>query len=206
MTVTVAVADPCPLYMDGVRAAIAEVDDLRLIGRTASIEHAIRLVAVHRPDLMILEVDWPQVDVAEVIPMFRCASSRTRYLVVSSSVRSSHVHRVLDSGVDGYVPRSVTACDLVRVAHDVAAGQRIIDPEIASLPPVVSEDDPLTEREREVVSMLVHGHTNRETAQRLFLSVRTVEAHRSRIYSKLGVHSRAELVAWSGERAPAIGS
>jgi DNA-binding NarL/FixJ family response regulator len=124
----------------------------------------------------------------------------TKILIVSSLAQPTSVRRALAAGAQGYVPKRAPDTELIEAIHRIAAGERYVDPELGAQLVVadgVPALEPLSDRERDILSLLALGHTNTEISNKLYISVRTVDTHRAHIMRKLDLATRAELVLFA---------
>jgi DNA-binding NarL/FixJ family response regulator len=193
----VLVADDHAMHRAGIRARLASEAGITVLGEAATTDEAVERVRSLRPDVVLLDLLIPSRGGCEVIPDLLADSPESRVLVVSCQATPSSVRRALSAGASGYVAKSATDAALVTAIREVAGGAGYVEPGLGAKL-VVDVPSPalrsLSDREREVMQLLALGHTNQEIARRLFVSVRTVDAHRAHIMLKLGLDSRAELV------------
>jgi DNA-binding NarL/FixJ family response regulator len=206
-------ADPDTLVREGMRALAERQPDLEVVGQAADGLELLEEVARLSPEVLVTEASLPKMDTVEVISRLMSRYPNLRVLVVSNIVDRERVTALLRCSVTGYLPKSVTPEEFVRAIRSVQAGEfvlhatigRVIFGESAISPesrgPYTSLEN-LTEREKEVLDLLREGCSNKEIAQRLYLSVHTVEVHLRNIYSKLGVHSRLQAALRPPEKAP----
>jgi two-component system response regulator NreC len=157
-----------------------------------------------QPDVVLMDVVMPGESGIESTRAVLQAVPATKVLVLSMQDDPRYVREAFDAGASGYVMKEAADDEVVDAIRAVAAGQRYLHPALgARLLAVESEErrraaeDPLSEREREVLRLLALGHTNQEIAKLLYISVRTAETHRAHIMRKLDLSSRAELVRYA---------
>jgi DNA-binding NarL/FixJ family response regulator len=153
-----------------------------------------------QPDLILLDLLLPRKSGIEVIPELAHVAPQARVLVVSSQAAPSSVRQALSAGAAGYLPKRSSDYELVTAIKLVAGGGGYVDPDLGAKlvnPNSSPALEPLSERERDVVHLLALGHTNQEIAEKLFISVRTVDTHRAHIMRKLELETRAELVMFA---------
>ena len=179
-------------------------DDLETAGEAASAREAVFEARSLKPDVILLDVVMPEQSGLEAIPQLVHESPDAKILVLSMQDEPRYVREAFETGASGYVLKEAADTELVAAIREVAKGGRYVHPELGAR--LVSaeteerrraEDDPLSEREREVLRLLALGHTNQEIAKQLFISVRTAETHRAHIMQKLRLGSRAELVRYA---------
>ncbi len=189
-----------------VRQATAEVidhqSDMRIVGQVGTGAEAVSLARQLQPDVVVMDIAMPHLNGLEATQQIADHCPRCRVLVLTAREEEQYVIRLLRAGAVGYLPKTVDLGGLLEAIRGVARGESVLPPSIASVvvrylagEEGVEEDlPPLTDRELEVLALVAGGLTNRDIAQQLSISVRTVEAHLTHIYNKLGVCSRTEAV------------
>jgi two-component system response regulator NreC len=188
-----------------VRAGLAMLvnaeEDLEVVGEAGSAREAIFEARSTKPDVVLMDVMMPDQSGIEVLPQLLRELPEVKVLVLSMQDDPRYVREAFEAGASGYVLKEAADNELVAAIKEVAAGGRYVHPELGAR--LVSaetaerrraEEDPLSDREREVLRLLALGHTNQEIAKELYISVRTAETHRAHIMQKLRLSSRAELV------------
>lgn len=160
-------------------------------------EEALTAVAEHHPDVLLTDIEMPKVSGLEVAEELRRRGDATRVLVVTTFARSGYLRRALVAGVAGYVLKDAPVDRLVATLRRVAAGERVIDPELAI---ATWADDPLTDRELAVLREAAGGAPNAEIAAGLHLAEGTVRNYLSTAMAKLGARNRTEATALARER------
>jgi DNA-binding NarL/FixJ family response regulator len=209
----VVIVDDHHLFRAGVRAELGrEVD---VVGDAGSVEEALATIGAERPDVVLLDVHMPDGGGVEVIRRAAAGQSSARFLALSVSDAAEDVIAVIRAGARGYVTKSISAPELAEAVRRVADGDAVFSPRLAGFvldafaeesspvagPPAEDHElDQLTPREREVLRHIARGYMYKEVAQRLGISVKTVEAHVSAVLRKLQLSSRHELSRWAVER------
>jgi DNA-binding NarL/FixJ family response regulator len=181
----------------GLRLLLDREEDLEPVGEAGTAEDALRALPRLRPDVVVIDIEMPGMGGIEGAMRIRERAPDTRVLVLSMHDQARDVRRAFDAGADGYLLKSAADEDLVRAIRAVAAGERYVHPALGAALAAPAADGFLAElsaREREVLRLLALGHTNQEIAERLIVSVRTVESHRAHVMTKLRVTTRAGLV------------
>ena len=204
MKIRVLVVDDHAVVRSGLRRVVDAEKDMVTVGEAASAERAVFEALEHKPDVVLLDVVMPGKSGIEGLPALLQAAPDTKVLVLSMQDDPQYVREAFEAGASGYVLKEAADTEVVGAIRAVAAGERYVHPSLgAKLVAAESaerrraEQDPLSEREREVLQLLALGHTNQEIAKQLFISVRTAETHRAHIMQKLHLHSRAELVRYA---------
>jgi two-component system, NarL family, nitrate/nitrite response regulator NarL len=196
----VAIVDDHPILREGIRATIGESAEFEVVGAGESIHDAIAIAQNQQPDVFLLDINIPG-NGFEAMKLINRAYPHIKVIFFTASERLDHVKLALDQGAMGYLLKGSSSEELYRCLRSVRSGKRYITPELAAS--VLGGDMNLapvgpvtairfTEREREVVAMLATGHTNKEIADSLELSEKTVKHHMSVIMEKLGVRNRVE--------------
>jgi DNA-binding NarL/FixJ family response regulator len=179
-------------------------DGIEPVGEAGSAREAIFEARSLAPDVILLDVVMPDQSGLEIIPTLLKETPAAKVLVLSMQDDPQYVREAFAAGASGYVLKEAADTEVVAAVREVATGGRYVHPELgARLVAADTEErrraveDPLSEREGEVLRLLALGHTNQEISEQLFVSVRTVETHRAHILQKLRLSSRAELVRYA---------
>ena len=204
MTIRVLIVDDHAVVRAGLRRVIEAEADLEAVGEAATAERALFAAIEHKPDVVLLDVVMPGQSGIEGLPALLQAVPEVKVLVLSMQDDPRYVREAFDAGASGYVLKEAADTEVVGAIRSVAAGERYVHPALGARLVAAdaeerrrAEDDPLSEREREVLRLLALGHTNQEIAKLLYISVRTAETHRAHIMQKLRLGSRAELVRYA---------
>jgi NarL family two-component system response regulator LiaR len=198
--IRVIAVDDHEVVRGGIRYALLACDDIELVGEAYSGEDALRLCEQVRPDVALVDLMMPGMDGVETTRAIRKRFPQVQILVLTSFHDKDIVPRAMQAGAIGYLLKGVSNQDLVEAIRAAHAGQPVLAKEAmadlvqAAIPSSKLGDD-LNEREREVLALLAQGLSNKEIAERLFLSLATVKYHVRLLLSKLGASSRAEAVA-----------
>jgi two-component system response regulator NreC len=203
-TVTVVLADDHELVRDGIRMVLEAQPDIEVVAQAPDAETAARYVLGHKPSILILDLSMPGKPSLELMPQMIEASPNTSVIVLTMQNEPAFARKALQAGAKGFVVKQSAASELVAAVRSVLAGQTYINPQLGArlaAEPQTPEGPPddLTPREAEVLGLLALGYMNPEIAERLVLSVRTVETHRANIQRKTGLSTRAELIAYAIE-------
>jgi two-component system, NarL family, response regulator NreC len=204
VTIRVLIVDDHAIVRTGLRRVLDGEPDIETVGEAADAERAIFEAIENAPDVVLLDVMMPGKGGIEGMPAILQAAPDARVLVLSMQDDPRYVREAFDAGASGYVLKEAADTEVVAAVRAVAAGDRYLHPSLGarlfaaeSAERQRAEEDPLSDREREVLGLLALGHTNQEIAKMLFISVRTAETHRAHIMRKLGLGSRAELVRYA---------
>ena len=199
--------DDHAVVRSGLKLVLDADDGIEPVGEAGTARDAIFEARSLKPDVILLDVVMPDQSGLDIIPALLHESPGTKILVLSMQDDPRYVREAFDAGASGYVLKEAADSEVVAAVREVAGGGRYVDPELgARLVAAESaerrraEEDPLSEREGEVLRLLALGHTNQEIAKQLYISVRTAETHRAHIMQKLRLSSRAELVRYALDR------
>jgi RNA polymerase sigma factor (sigma-70 family) len=213
----VVIVDDHHLFRSGVRAELGA--ELEVVGDAGAVEDAVALIREQLPDVVLLDVHMPDGGGVEVIARVGEECATVRFLALSVSDAAEDVIAVIRAGARGYVTKTISATELAEAVRRVAGGDAVFSPRLAGFvldafaQDAVANDadadqqaaadrelDQLTPREREVLRHIARGYMYKEVAQRLGISVKTVEAHVSAVLRKLQLSSRHELSRWAVQR------
>jgi two-component system response regulator NreC len=200
--ITIVLADDHMVVRSGLRMLLAAEDGFEVVAEAGDVAEALRRVSAYRPSVLILDLNMPGGPSLGAIPGIRESAPGTQIVVLTMQSDPAFAREALRSGALGYVLKEAADTELVQAVRLAAQGRTYLNPELGArlaaepLAPSASPDA-LSGRELEVLKLLVVGHTNTEIASQLFLSVRTIESHRSRIQQKTGRMSRADLVTYA---------
>jgi len=204
MSIRVLIVDDHAVVRAGLVMLINAEKDLEAAGEAGSARDAIFEARSAKPDVVLMDVMMPQQGGIEVVPQLLKEHPEAKVLVLSMQDDPRYVREAFEAGASGYVLKEAADAELVAAIRDVAGGGQYVNPELGARLVAAetaerrrAEDDPLSDREREVLRLLALGHTNQEIAKELFISVRTAETHRAHIMQKLRLSSRAELVRYA---------
>ena len=193
------IVDDHTMVRRGLATILKVFDDLQLVGEAESGEVAIQLCAEVLPNVILMDMSLPGMDGAVTTRAIRKKLPQTQVIVLTSFKDGKLIKQALEAGAIGYLLKDVSADDLVQAIRSAHAGRATLSPEAAqslvetaNLPPTPGLD--LTEREREVLALMIEGLNNVQIAGRMTVSPSTIKSHVSNILSKLGVASRTEAV------------
>jgi DNA-binding NarL/FixJ family response regulator len=186
--------DDHPLLRKGIAALVNAEPDLKLVAEASNGKEAIDAFRSHRPDVTLMDLQMPGVDGLEAIDAIRREFPEARIIVLTTYSGDMQALRALKAGARGYILKGHVHKELLDTIRAVHAGQKRIPPEIAAELADHATDDPLTEREIDVVRLIAAGNSNKQIADQLSIGEATVKSHVTNILSKLGANDRAHSV------------
>ncbi len=198
--IKVLLVDDHTVVRSGLGAVLAVSDDLKLIGEAADGEEAVRFCEHNQPDVILMDLLMPKMDGVAATKIIKERWPKTQIIILTSFKEKEYVEGALKAGAVSYLLKNVSADELISAVRKAHTGQSSLSPEAAQVliqkmnePAQPGQD--MTEREREILALMVEGLSNNAIAERLFVSQSTVKFHVSNVLSKLGVNSRTEAVA-----------
>lgn len=194
------IVDDHPVVRKGIAFALGAFDDIIVVGEAGSGEEALRLCGLHHPDVVVMDMMMPGIDGSTATRKIREQSPATQVLVLTSFAEAQLVRESLKAGAIGYLLKDVAIEELAQAVRNASRGQSTLHRAAtqaliqtqAARPELLEE---LTERQREVLALVVKGRSNQEIARQLYLGLSTVRFHVSVILAKLGAANRAEAAA-----------
>jgi DNA-binding NarL/FixJ family response regulator len=205
MTVRVVLADDQPLIRAGLRVLIADTPDLHIVGEAGTGAQAVQLVRDIQPDVVVMDIRMPGMDGIEATRIITAGSETARVLVLTTFDDDDYVYAALRAGASGFLVKDMALEDILAGIRVVAAGDALIAPSVTRrlIQEFVGRPEPaperraadgITEREREVLTLVGRGMSNSEIAAHLHISVATAKAHVARLFTKLNARDRIQLV------------
>lgn len=203
-TIRVLIADDHQLFRDGLKALLESAPDAEVVGEAATGKEAVALATEFQPDLILMDLQMPDLDGIEATRRVVQTSPHIKVLMVTMFEDDESVFAAMRAGARGYVLKGAKHDEMLRAIHAVGSGEAIFSPSIATrmvdffavsrraIPEEVFFD--LTDREREILKLVARGESNADIAEALTISVKTVRNHVSNIFSKLQVADRAQAV------------
>ena len=204
MSIRVLIVDDHAVVRAGLRLLIDAENDMVTVAEAGNVRDAILEARSANPDLILMDVVMPGESGLEGVPRLLYEHPEVKILVLSMEDDPRYVREAFSVGASGYVLKEAADAEVVSAIREVAGGGRYVHPELGAR--LVSaetdalrraESDPLSDREREILTLLARGFTNQEIAKQLFISVRTAETHRAHVMQKLRLATRAELVSYA---------
>ncbi|MEK6537405.1 MAG: response regulator transcription factor [Actinomycetota bacterium] len=207
--IRILLADDHAILRAGLVRLLGEEKDIEVVGEAENGREAVQKVQELHPDIVLMDIGMPVMNGMEATKQIKKRDAKVKVLVLTMHDNEEYLFQVLQAGAAGYVLKKAADSDLINAIHVVSRGDCFLYPSAAKM---VVEDyldklkngqeptssfDTLTDREREILTLVAEGHTNREIAETLFISVKTVETHKANIMEKLNLHKRAELVKYA---------
>jgi two-component system response regulator NreC len=208
MAIRILIADDHGVLRAGLRALLNAEPDLQVVGEAAEGNEALRLARALQPDVVLMDISMPDLGGIEAARQLVGRQPNSRVLILTMHEDKALLQEAIRAGASGYILKRAVESELVNAIRAVMRGDLYIHPGMtrALLPdraPEASSKETAagvpTPREMEVLRLIVTGHTNRQIAGILTISVRTVESHRASLMGKLGLHSRVELVRYAAK-------
>jgi DNA-binding NarL/FixJ family response regulator len=192
--IRIALVDDHPLLRQGIAALISDQPDLQLVGQASNGLEAIEQFRLHRPDLMLMDLQMPGMNGIDAMSAIRAEFPDARFVVLTTYTGDVQIVRALKAGARAYLLKSLLHRELLDTIRAVHAGQKRIPPEIAAELADHAADDSLTPREIEVLRLIAAGNANKIVADKLSITEETVKAHVKNILSKLDANDRTHAV------------
>jgi len=197
-SISVMLVDNHPLVLEGLRAILETYQHIRVVGTAPAVAQGLEIAAAETPDIVLLDINMPQVSGIDAIELFKTAAPSARVLMLSMHDSREYISASVLRGASGYILKDVPNEEIVAAIEKVAAGGTYFSTGVSDVllqrqQKQQNEPLPITPREREILALLAVGHSNRDIARLLDLSVATIETHRKTIKRKLGLSTTAEL-------------
>ena len=204
----IVIAEDQKILREGLKALLISSDDLEVVGEAEDGLNAVQCVEKFTPELLLLDLSMPKMSGISVIKEIKSQSAETKILVLTVHESEEYILEVFKSGADGYCLKDASHSELLVAIKSVLSGKRFISPGISGkvLDGYLDDSetlksssswDSLTQREREILKLVGEGYKNKEIADYLCISAKTVEKHRSNIMEKLDLHTASALTAYA---------
>jgi two-component system response regulator NreC len=205
--IRVLLADDHTILRDGIRALLDDQADIEVIGEAGDGQATVKMTAQLQPDVVVMDIAMPLLNGLEATRQIQRDFPQVKVLILTMHENEEYIRQVLAAGALGYVLKDAAARDLIGAIRAVYQGEAVLSPAITRLviedylrwgdirPPDSSNG--LTSREREVLQLIAEGYTNKEIAEILCISIKTVQSHRTNLMSKLDLHDRGELIKYA---------
>jgi DNA-binding NarL/FixJ family response regulator len=199
--IRVLIVDDHGVVRAGLEQLISTFDDVEVVAAATGGSEAVDIALAQQPDVVLMDLEMPEVDGVEATRRILAARPATRIVILTSFSDRERILRALDAGAVGYLLKDAEPAELARGIAAAARGESPLDPRAArTILTVRSESGPreaLSEREREVLTLLAQGMANKEIARQLGISEKTVKAHLTSVFRQLGVTDRTQAALWA---------
>ncbi len=205
--IRVLLADDHTILRNGIRSLLEDEHDMEVVGEAEDGRAAVSLACQLQPDLVIMDIAMPLLNGLEATRQIKREVPQVKVLILTMHDNEEYIRQVLGAGAMGYILKDAAARELISAIRSVQRGEAILSPAVTRLviedylrwggPRPQEEDDSLSPREREVLQLIAEGYTNKQIAEILSLSIKTVQAHRTNLMQKLGLHDRGELIKYA---------
>jgi DNA-binding NarL/FixJ family response regulator len=207
----IVIAEDHTILREGLKALLSSHPDLKVVGEAEDGIEAIRCVQNHSPDMILLDLSMPRMTGLDAIKEIKRVNAETKIIVLTVHKTEEYILATLQAGADGYVLKDAHSTELLTAIRHVLDGRRYLSPSISGTiidgllqgkkaSAIRSAWDTLTQREREILKLVAEGHKNKEIADLLCISLKTVEKHRANLMEKLDLHNVASLTALAAEK------
>lgn len=207
-TYRIVIAEDHTILREGLRSLLSSHSDFDVAGEAEDGRDAVRSVRKFKPNLVLMDLSMPKMDGLDAIREIKKQSPNTKVLVLTVHKAEEYVFASLKAGADGYLLKDATHAELMLAIKSVLDGKSYISPGISEKlvagylggrKPVKAESlwESLTQRERQILKLIAEGHKNKEIADYLYISAKTVEKHRANLMKKLGIHNTSALTAFA---------
>lgn len=205
--IRILLVDDHTILRDGLRTLLENEPDLKVIGEAEDGRQAVTLACQHDPDVVLMDIAMPLLNGLEATRQIKRQCPKAKVLILSMHDNEEYIRQALEAGAMGYILKDAAAKELINAIRDVYRGEAVLSPAVTRL---VIEDylrwggirpaedaEGLSPREREVLQLIAEGHTNKQIAEILSISIKTVQAHRTSLMQKLDLHDRGELIKYA---------
>ena len=207
-TVRILIAEDHTIVRKGLCSILKNEKDIDVIGEAENGKEAIKKVEELTPDVVVMDISMPLLNGLEATRQIKRRFPEVKVLILTVHSNEEYISEILKAGASGYLVKKAAPEELVAAIHAVAQGNSFLSPsisksvikkflQVAGAEAGLEKSSLLTEREREVLQLIAEGHPTRKIAEMLFISVKTVEAHRSHIMEKLDLHNIADLTRYA---------
>jgi DNA-binding NarL/FixJ family response regulator len=207
----IVIAEDHTILREGLKALLLSQSDLKVVGEAADGLEAIRCVQNHSPDMILLDLSMPRMTGLDAIKEIKRVNADTKIIVLTVHSTEEYILATLQAGADGYVLKDAHSTELMTAIRHVLGGRRYLSPSISGTiidgllqgkkaSAIRSTWETLTQREREILKLIAEGQKNKDIADLLCISLKTVEKHRANLMEKLDLHNVAALTALAAEK------
>lgn len=205
--INIVLLDDHQMFRDGVKAVLGDENNIELIGETGSGKELFDLLTKVKPNLVITDISLPDISGIEVASRLTKLYPTVKILMLSMHTNEEFIVKAIKAGAHGYLPKDTSMDELLEAIHTIHQGEHYFNKDISNIilkglanqskNAEAPSTDALTRREKEIVKLVVEGLSNKEIAEKLFISIRTVDSHKTNILQKLNLKSTVELVKFA---------
>ena len=205
--IRILLADDHTILRNGIRSLLEDEHDMEVVGEAEDGRAAVSLACQLQPDVVIMDIAMPLLNGLEATRQIKREAPQVKVLILTMHDNEEYIRQVLGAGAMGYILKDAAARELISAIRSVQRGEAILSPAVTRLviedylrwggPRPQEDNDSLSPREREVLQLIAEGYTNKQMAEILSLSIKTVQAHRTNLMQKLGLHDRGELIKYA---------
>ena len=206
--ISILLAEDHTIVRKGLLSLLNTVDNFKVLAEAEDGREAVTKVEALKPDIVVMDISMPHLNGLEATRQIKKRFPKTKVIILTMHTNEEYIFEILRAGASGYIVKKAAPEELIMAIQAVSQGEKYFSPSISTkiadelLQKGLSKKSELTStsltgREREVLQLIAEGHTNREIAELLFISLKTVEAHRSHIMDKLDLHNAAELTKYA---------
>lgn len=207
----VIIVEDHPIFREGLKTLLSSALSVEVVGEAEDGAEAVVRAEEFKPDLVLMDLSLPRMSGVEAIKKIKERSAEIKVLALTVHMDEEYIIAAFQAGADGYVLKDANRAELVTAIETIMAGKPYLSPGISEkvirgflkgvkTPITESVDETLTQREREILKLVAEGYTNKMIAERLFISIKTVERHRANLMAKLDLHTPQALTAYAFER------
>jgi two-component system response regulator NreC len=210
------IADDHSVVREGIRLVLKSSPEYKIVAEAEDGEQAVELARQHKPDVVIMDISMPKLNGIEATAVIKKENPDIKVIILTVHEDEEYVYQILRAGASGYVLKSAGKKEIFAAIKSAMSGERFFSPGISRIiidgfvrraheqspepqPIIPQQGQPLTKRETEILQYIAQGCTNRKIAETLYLSVRTVNTHRTNLMQKLNIHDTARLVRYAIE-------
>lgn len=206
--IKIILVDDHQMFRDGVKSVLSDEENIEIIGEVGHGNDLYKLLKSLHPDLVITDISMPDISGIEIAKYVTENYPNIKILMLSMHTNAEFITKSLSVGANGYLPKDTSMNELLEAINSIHRGENYFNKEISDniLKSIIEKSKAenhsekkkyLTKREKEIVSFVVDGFTNKEIAEKLFISIRTVDSHKNNIMQKLNLKSSVELVKYA---------